>query len=235
MTNEDPKPAGTPDDGAPQAGASGSDITKRMEEMERRLADSDRKVTELQNEKTLIERRLEEVSTVRQPQHQQVQVSAFEKPLEQVALGNTQEGARSFEEALELKARQMEQRMQAQSEAKQRYESHIAVRKTEKEFVKEFDEELKMQAIVNFQKAHSAGKPITPEQAYDDAVSQMEKKVSRLIPKPQEPQVPKGALGERGGAGATPEMTQKKEESTGESPADYLAARKARMQKLETK
>ena len=234
MTNEDPKPAGTPDDGAPQAGASGSDITKRMEEMERRLADSDRKVTELQNEKTLIERRLEEVSTVRQPQHQQVQQSAFERPLEQVALGNTAEGARSFEEALEIKARQMEQRMQAQSEAKNRYEAHISVRKNEKEFVKEFDEELKMAAIVNFQKAHAAGRPITPEQAYDDAMSQMEKKVYRLIPK-TEPQVPRGAIGERGGAGATPEITQKKEESTGESPADYLAARKARMQKLETK
>jgi hypothetical protein len=231
--NQDQNAAGTPE-GVPNAGQVGSDIAKRMEEMERRLSDSDRKVTELQNEKTMIERRLEEVSSVRQPQHQQVQTSAFDKPFEQVALGNTSEGARSFEEALEIKARQMEQRIQAQNEAKQKYEGHIAAKKAEKEFVKEFDEELKMAAIVNFQKAVQSGKPITPEAAYDAAVEQIEKKVSRLIPK-TEPQVPKGAMGERGGAGGSPEITQKKEDTSGETPADYLAARKARMMKLETK
>jgi hypothetical protein len=229
---KDQSQASAPVEGAVKAGGEGSDIARQLEELRKRQEDSDRKVTELMNEKTMLERRLEEVSSVRTPQHQQVQTSAFDKPFEQVALGNTQEGARSFEEALELKAREMEQRIQAQNEAKMRYESHINAKKAEKEFIKDFDEDLKMQAIMNFQKAHSSRKPITPEQAYDEAVSQMEKKLERFIPKKTEAPVPNGALGEKGGSGNNPDVTPKKADTGGESQEDYLKARKEKQRKM---
>ena len=234
MTEEikDQSQAGASADGAPQAGGTGSDIAIQLAELRKRQEESDRKVTELVNEKSMLERRLEEVSQVRQPQHQQVQPSSFEKPFESVALGNTQEGARDFEAALEQKAREMEQRIQAQNEAKMKYESHINAKKAEKEFVKEFDEDLKMQAIVNFQKAVQARKPITPEQAYDEAVAQMEKKLERFIPKKQEQPVPKGALGERGGSGQNPDLTPKKDVGQGETQQDYIAARREKQQRL---
>jgi hypothetical protein len=230
--SEDQKPAGTPVEGAPQAGASGSDIAQKIEAMEKRLAESDRKVTELQNEKHLIERRLEEVYQVRQPQHQQVQADAFEKPLEQVALGNTQEGARQFREQLQREGDLLRHQIQAEQEAKMQYESHVRLRQSEKPIAKELDKQIKMQAIVNFQEAQAARKPITPAQAYDAAMEQIEQSVSRLIPK-KEPEVPKGALGERGGSGGAPEITTPKVETSGDTDKDYLTARKERLQRME--
>lgn len=230
--NKDQNQAPASADGAGKAGGEGSDIARQLEELRKRQEESDRKVTELVNEKTMLERRLEEVSQVRQPAHQQVQQSSFEKPFENIALGNTADGARAFEEALEEKAREMERRIQAQNEAKMRYESHINTRKSEKEFVKEFDEDLKMQAIMNFQKAAQARKPITPEQAYDEAVAQMEKKLERFIPKKTDAPIPKGALGEKGGSGQNPDLVPKQETGKGETQQDYLAARRERQQKL---
>lgn len=231
MDPKDQKPAGTPDDGAPKAGAEGSEIARQLEELKRRQEEADRKVTELVNEKALLERRLEEVSSVRQPQHQQVN-SPFVKPFEDVALGNTQQGAQAFEEALEQKAREMEQRLQAQAEAKAKYEGHIAKVRTEKPFASKLEETLKMNAIVNFQRAQQLRKPITPEQAYDEAVSQMEKTLNELNPKPNDTPAPKGALGEKGGSGQNPNLNPPKDEGKEESPTDYVAARKAKLLKM---
>jgi hypothetical protein len=231
--NKDQSQADASAEGASKAGGEGSDIASQLAELRRRQEESDRKVTELVNEKSMLERRLEEVQTVRQPMHQQVQQnSAFEKPFENIALGNTADGARDFEAALEQKAREMEMRINAQNEAKNRYESHISKVSSEKEIVKDFGEDLKMQAIVNFQKAAQQRKPISPEQAYDEAVAQLEKKLERFIPKKTDTPLPKGALGEKGGSGQNPDINPKKVDTGGESQADYLAARRERQLKL---
>lgn len=245
--NKDPNQASAPE-GAASASGEGSNqptlaqLQKENEELRKKQADSDRKITELSTENGAITRRLEEVTA---PRSQNQNPNPNQNPndslgeigkviaeaLNEAALGNAEQAATklnsTFSQALTQSQQQAVSAALSQLEMKMNLERHVEKRKTEKPFVKRYEKIIAREAYLILNNAVSSGKRITLEQAFDEAVADFEKTREEDLKTTQsEAPAPRGSQGERGSSGAQPQVRHVEAQPAGETTEDYLAERK---------
>lgn len=217
--------------GAPegeQAGDKGNTDNERLLRLERELEDSKRKITDLANDKAVLEKRFEDIQRPAKPEGQTEPEleSSLKEALDEASI-NPENAAKKLASTLS-KTRDRDKQAAIQEAIRQVDEQN----RRQQEVVKYADEVKakkphlsKYEARLAKDAAGHMERGMNWRQAIDKAVDEFERDFPDLT-KSAQPQAPKSALGEGAGGGPSEKQAPKKSDDAGDTPEDYVAERK---------